>query len=94
MVLGRGIKLMFVQYPLRKVDALKRSIQLRNRVFFIENDEIFKKALQKGQYEYYFEDRFAGDFGHCTPHGNFLLAQNVAQAITKYLGLSPENKEW
>ena len=26
---------------------------------------------------------YAGDFGHCTPMGNILIAQNIADVILK-----------
>jgi len=31
---------------------------------------------------------FAGDFGHCTPGGNKLLAGNIANALKKYLKIN------
>jgi NH3-dependent NAD+ synthetase len=31
----------------------------------------------------FMNDIFGGDFGHCTPKGNRLLAKNIAQAILK-----------
>ena len=51
----------------------------------MDNKEVFKEALKNGSYEDYFEDRFAGDFGHCTGKGNYILAENVAKSILKYL---------
>ena len=49
----------------------------------MDNEQSFKEALAKGRYEDYFVDRFAGDFGHCTPEGNNLLASAVAEAVIK-----------
>ena len=50
-------------------------------MFFVDNEQIFKDALQRGRYEDYFTDMFAGDFGHATKLGNHLLAENVAKVI-------------
>ena len=36
-----------------------------------------------------FIDRFAGNFGHCTGAGNRLLAENLAEVISKKLGTVP-----
>ena len=50
-------------------------------------NKIFKDALRKASYREYFNDMFAGDFGHCTPKGNRLLAENIAKVILKeYFG--------
>jgi len=77
----RGIRPVFVQYPLRDVQRLKRLLDETKGVTFVDNEPSFKSRLLSGRYEDYFTDRFAGDFGHCTPLGNELIARNVAQAI-------------
>jgi len=80
-VLQRGIKLVCVQYPLRGVESLKKLVEAEPNVTFLDNEGIFKKALRLGKYDDYFIDNFGGDFGHCTPRGNRLLAENVANVI-------------
>lgn len=82
-VLGRGIKLVCAQYPLRRVEDLKRFLDSDKGVVFVDNEDVFKKALKTSSYGDYFVDRFAGDFGHCTRKGNLLLADTIAQAIIK-----------
>jgi len=80
---ARRIRLVCVQYPLRSVEQLKRMFDSTDGVIFVDNEKVFKDALLRGKYEDYFRDAFAGDFGHCTPEGNRLLAENVAKAIIK-----------
>ena len=84
-VLGKDVKLVCVQYPLRLVEGLKLMFDSAQGVVFVDNKEVFKEALKNGSYEDYFEDRFAGDFGHCSPKGNYILAENVAKSILKHL---------
>jgi tetratricopeptide (TPR) repeat protein len=79
----KGIKLVCVQYPVRNVGPLKRIFEKDNDVIFVDNERIFKEALRQGSYKEYFKDMFAGDFGHCTPKGNMLIAQNIAHVILK-----------
>jgi tetratricopeptide (TPR) repeat protein len=80
---GKGIKLVCVQYPVRNIEPLKKIFEKDEGVIFVDNEHIFKEALRKESYKDYFTDMFAGDFGHCTPKGNMLLAQNIADVILK-----------
>jgi len=77
----KGIPLICVQYPLSKVEQLKRIFPDHEGVIFVDNEVLFRKAVKNMTYEDYFVDSFGGDFGHCTPKGNRLLAENVANAI-------------
>ena len=86
MLKARHIRPLYMQYPLRSVESLKamlRSADNFNQIIFIDNEAIFKNALETGSYDEYFTDRFAGDFGHCTAKGNRLIAENVAATILK-----------
>jgi len=88
-LLQAGISLICVQYPLRSLEPLEQMFYPGDTVFFVDNEMIFKEAVREEAYEKYFEDIFAGDFGHCTPKGNALLASNIANVITQeVLGLS------
>ncbi len=80
-VLRRGIKLVCVQYPRRRLDSLKKILNYDKNIIFVDNEKVFNEAIEKRVYEDYFEDRFASDFGHCTPKGNWLLASNVAEVL-------------
>lgn len=79
----RGMKLVCVQYPNRDVEPLRKIFAGQKGIIFVDNEKIFKDALKKGSYKDYFSDMFAGDFGHCTPRGNRLLAENIANAILR-----------
>jgi tetratricopeptide (TPR) repeat protein len=79
----RNIRLACIQYPLRSVNPLEDIFKGQEGVIFVDNEGIFKEAIQKGGYKDYFMDMFAGDFGHCTPKGNRLLAENIANVILK-----------
>ena len=81
----------YVQYPMRSIDVLKRMLMSErdyDSMIFIDNEDPFKEALKPEKYSEYFEDRNYDDLGHCTPKGNRLLAGNTADAILKYLHLS------
>ena len=77
----KKIPFVCVQYPLRNIEILKYMLGSYESVLFVDNESTFKNALQKEPHEAYFTDIFAGDFGHCTPKGNRLLAQNIAKVI-------------
>lgn len=82
-VLGKGIELVCVQYPRRRLEPLKEIFKPTDKIKFVDNRKIFKEAIRKDSYEDYFVDRFAGDFGHFTSKGGDLLAGNVADCIIK-----------
>ncbi len=79
----RGVKLVCVEYPLRSVESLKNLLGSEGTIIFVDNGELFKEVLKQANYNEYFTDMFGGDFGHCTPKGNRLLAENVANVILK-----------
>ena len=72
-----------MQYPLRNLETLRLLFNDRSNIIFVDNELTFKEALKKGNYKDYFTDMFAGDFGHCSPLGNRLIAQNAARVIIK-----------
>ncbi|TMA46342.1 MAG: hypothetical protein E6J81_11040 [Deltaproteobacteria bacterium] len=76
-----GIPLVAVQYPVRRVEPLRRLLGARKDVWIVDNEAVFKEALRQAPYAEYFVDTFGGDFGHTTPQGAHLLAENVAQSI-------------
>ncbi len=81
-ILGeRGIKLVCIQYPMRKLEDLKNMIPNHEGIIFVDNEAIFKEAVEREGMNEYFIDNFAGDFGHCTKKGNRLMAENVADVI-------------
>lgn len=80
----REIPLVVMQYPLRALAPLKGLFGAEDGIIFVDNENLFKDVLDDGEYEEYFVDRFAGDFGHCTKKGNRLIADTVADIILKY----------
>ncbi len=82
-VLDKGIKLVCAQYPLRKLKSLIGIFDSTEGIIFVDNEDVFKNALENGKFEDYFIDNFAGNFGHCTPKGNYLLANNIADVLIK-----------
>jgi tetratricopeptide (TPR) repeat protein len=78
----RGIVYVCAQYPLRSIEPLKKIFQPGAQgIVFVDNEKLFKDALRKSGYKDYFIDMYNGDFGHCTPEGNRLLAENIANVI-------------
>lgn len=80
---AREIKLVIMQYPLRAIEPLKDIFHSGNDVIYVDNEDLFKEALREGDFEDYFADRFAGDFGHCTKKGNRMIAENIVSTIEK-----------
>jgi len=77
----RGIRLVCVEYPMRSAERLREMLASHNDVGIVDNRQVFGEAVMEKGHAEYFYDMFAGDFGHCTPQGNRLLASNVADAV-------------
>ncbi len=80
-VQGHHIDMVVSSYATRHTHGLEKMLDVTKGVLFIDNGIIFKQALTQGKYETYFTDAFAGDFGHCTPKGAGILADNIARHI-------------
>ncbi len=94
-VIQRGIKLVCVQYPMRNIESLKKTFDATEGLTFVDNEQVFKEVVKQSKYDDYFIDSFGGDFGHCTPRGNRLLAGNIANVILKEIfGLGEISKEY
>lgn len=83
----RRIPLMAVQYPKRSLAPLAAMLSSVPGVILVDNQQVFEEALKEYSYDDLFSDRFAGDFGHCTPKGNSVLAGHVAEKILRELKL-------
>lgn len=79
----KGISLVCAQYPMLNIAPLKKIFEGEKGVIFVDNEAIFKKAVANYSYQTYFKDMFAGEFGHCTVEGNRLLAENIAQVVSR-----------
>ena len=89
-LIDNNIKVICMQYPVRSVLPLQE--QLKNesyydKITFISNEQNFKDALMKHNYDDLFIDQFAGDFGHCTESGNTMIAENVVNTLENILDL-------
>lgn len=80
-VTGRSIKFVSVQYPIRKLEPLKKILEPNYGVVFVDNEKVFKEAVLHQDYDTYFLDNFAGDFGHLTPKGTEILAINIGKVL-------------
>ncbi|MFH2202804.1 MAG: tetratricopeptide repeat protein [Elusimicrobiota bacterium] len=79
-----------MQYPNKPVRELKEFLGDAEDVVFLGNESNFARALRQGRYEDYFTDRFAVVFGHATPAGRRLIAENAAAAVLRLVeGWSP-----
>lgn len=81
----KKIKLVCVQYPMRNIAPLKEIFAAKSGIIFVDNEKIFKEAVNNGNYNEYFMEKMFYDFGHCTEKGNRLLAENIARTILKEL---------
>ena len=83
---ARGIRLAVMQYPLCDPAPLRELLGETGDIIFIDNGPAFRKAVAEKGYAYYFQDMFAGNFGHCTAAGKELMARGAADALAPYLG--------
>ena len=80
----KGIKLVIMQYPNRRMEPLKKVFKSEENIIFVDNENLFKETLKHTDYRALFVDKFAGDFGHCTKKGNRMIAENIANALIKH----------
>jgi lysophospholipase L1-like esterase len=78
---SKGLISVFVQYPMRPIEPLK-AIFSNQKILFVDNGPSFRQAVAQKHYDFYFEDHYGADFGHCTLEGRKLLAHNVADVIS------------
>ncbi len=79
----KGILLVAVQYPNRSINSLKQMLGSSENIVYVDNQTPFKEALKKATYYDYFLDRMFGDFGHFTPKGSRLIAENIADVVLR-----------
>jgi len=80
-VRAASARLVVVQYPLRDPWPLHLTVLPEPGVVFVDNEPAFRKAVAKDGYDAVFIDAYAVDFGHCSPRGNAIIADNVSRAI-------------
>ncbi len=89
-LIDNNIKVICMQYPVRSIIPLEEQLKKESyydKLVFVSNEKLFKKALMKKNYDEIFDDQFAGDFGHCTELGNMLIAENVVNTLENILNL-------
>jgi len=84
-VRAREIPVVAMQYPLLSVESLRRLLDYREDLNYLENRTNFETALLDAKYRELFDDNFAGSFGHLSPRGNQLVAENVADALAELM---------
>jgi len=77
----RGILLVHMEYPVRSPEPLLKAIAPVGDAVVVSNEKAFKEALKTNRWDTIFTDNFAGEFGHCTPEGNRLIAENLAGVL-------------
>lgn len=80
-VRASGAQMVVMQYPVRRLEPLRAIFPADSGIIFVENRVNFMSALAKEGFARYFSDNFAGDFGHCSAHGNRLIAVNLAEVL-------------
>lgn len=75
------IPLVAVQYPGLPLDMLRQITGPDPGVVFVDNEQTFLQAIKAHPVRDIYRDLFGGIFGHLTPYGNGLLAENVARRI-------------
>ncbi|MFH1408537.1 MAG: tetratricopeptide repeat protein [Nanoarchaeota archaeon] len=78
---NRGIPLIVMQYPILPLDDLQALLEGYD-VRFISNEAVFTEALKTYSREELFTDHYlSANFGHLTPKGHRLVAENVAHEL-------------
>lgn len=85
----KGIPVVVMQYPRLPVAPLKRVIIAHEGVTFVENNENFKKMMEKKQFSDLFSDGFGKVFGHFTPLGAQMVANTAALGVLEALDIKP-----
>jgi hypothetical protein len=83
---ARGVIWIAMQYPLRRLGPLRALTSGFPETVMIENRENFLRVSRRDPATHLFFDAFAGDFGHCSPAGNRILAQAAAEAVRAAAG--------
>ncbi len=88
-VQASGAKLVVMAYPRRSVEPLQRMLEPLAGVIYVEHREPFERVLAEEPLEALFVDMHGGDYGHCTPRGNELVAGTLADAVLEHLAHGP-----
>ncbi len=84
-VAEHGSPLVAVQYPGRAIHPLRHVLREATNKYFVDNESTFFDVVKERPLKEVYRDLFGGVFGHLTPYGNQLLANNVADVILNAL---------
>lgn len=79
---GAGARFFAMQYPTLDAGDLKALFADGPTAVLVENRKNFERALSREPYDRIFADAFGGGWGHTTPEGSRLIAENVLAAMT------------
>lgn len=77
----QNINVVIMQYPLRPVAPLKKILKDFSNISYVENKENFDRILMQVPRDQIFTDLFAKDFGHFSPQGAELVAEQAYKEI-------------
>lgn len=91
----QGRILIAMQYPtlpVHDLELLFRNVSINNSqgtkdLYFVSLEKTFRNSMESRGYDYFFEDRFRGTWGHLTAAGNELIADSLMPTI---LNISPK----
>jgi lysophospholipase L1-like esterase len=81
MLAERGIAFLVAQYPGVPIEPLVTVLGNVSNVAFVDNENVFLRAVRDRPADEIYMDLFGGIFGHLTAEGNRLLAENIADRI-------------
>ncbi len=84
--LENNLGLVVMQYPLRKIDSLKKIFpDTAGRIVFVENFDPFYDAVKKYGYKHCFIDRTGADCGALTQAADELVGRNLAGRLIRLI---------
>lgn len=78
---GHKIPVIVMQYPRLSIEPLKKIIINHNGLIFLENKKNFEQILKEKKLDEIFLDMFGVAFGHTTPLGAHVIANNAAKIV-------------
>lgn len=82
-LITRGVRVYALQYPGRGIELLKKTLNYRKDVIYIDSKVHFDKLLETKTFDEVYTDFFGGNFGHMTELGKSLLGKIVSESILK-----------
>ncbi|MCE3010010.1 MAG: hypothetical protein LW875_05310 [Proteobacteria bacterium] len=70
-----------VQYPTLSLEPLFNLFGKENDVLYVDNSSDFDSMIKDKGFDFLFIDRFGGTFGHTTPEGSKIIAENIAKIL-------------